>query len=732
MIEYSLIVFFFEVFLFFIVGSSVLVALKNRWDRFDIESLILSTPLGACVFLILLYTVSFFYLDGTIAFLLLSPFIGYFLFARRAILSTNNKSRIALGLILVSLWYLLLMSFYNCLPEFEYEQIVTINAKLLYLSRNMRFLLVPPSFGYPSIMSILVFFSRVLGLDYTSGFQIAFPIMGIFSFPGITLILRRLTKKNIASVALGVVYSLIAVQVPLFGPFAASILPLCIYTSYSYLETGRREYAIPAFAFTWLTFFFYPTTFVSFIIAAGFSYLLLHFKLKTSIKRIAGYLLYSSLGPVAWYQIYFSAMQPSQAVFYRIQSMIVEFGEAYRGWTVTDYVRLGGSMGILGQAGIGLSSAPIVMNILSLMFVTCTIVGFLLYYSMLRLDRGNGLITVYCLTLSSISLLYLGPSIIEDLGFRLGAIGVFSIPGIVLIGHWIIIQSRILYSVKVLSAGLIASVDSKMLTTRRFVLRWVTRALFSIFIAFILLNTFFYFQSYGAPSNLRMADTEAESFLRVNSIVPEREPVGVVAAAVKYYLVTSLLNSPAVLFGNGFSNYFSSSISTEIRYLLKAKQPIGLYVDEAYIDAKAVEDEWNNFIQQDFVKTVYSDNFLCLCKLELPRDADGYTLVLSSGYTPVEIRQMSEPGTLPLVRIVKHLPNPPFTQDEFNLMRGFYIPGNVRRIVFLNLSFYYLSSSDIDMLLEFARTRTLIIDTESYLALREMNPDVERLSGCLQ
>jgi len=732
MIAYSLIAFFFELLLFFILGSSVLFFFKKKTGKFDTEDLLVSTPLGVCVFLILLYVVSFFYLDGTVAFLLLSPFVVYFLFAGRKILTVSGKSQIALGLIVVSLWYLLLMSFYNCLPEFEYEQIVTINAKLLYVSHDMRFLLVPPSFGYPSIMSILVFFSRVLGLDYTSGFQIAFPLMGIFSFSGFTLILRRLTKKNITSVALGVVYSLIAVQVPLFGPFAASILPLCIYTSYSYSETGRREYAIAAFSFTWLTFFFYPTTFISFIIAAGFSYLLLHFTLKTSIKRIAGYLLYSSLGPVAWYQIYLSAMQPSQAVFDRIQSMIVKFGETYRGWTVTDYVRLGGSMGILGQAGIGFSVTSVVTYILSLMFLASTFAGLLLYYRMLRLGRGNGLITGYCLTLSLISLLYLGPSIVEDLGFRLSANKVFSIPGIVLIGHWIIIQSRILYSIKVLSSGLIATVDSKTLTTRRLVLRWATRVLLSIFIAFILLNAFFYFQSYGAPTNLRMAESEAESYLRLNSIVPEREPVGVVAAPVKYYLVTSLLDSPAVLFGNGFSSYFSSSISTEIRYLLKAKQPIGLYVDEAYIDAKAVEDEWNNFIQQDFVKTVYSDNFLCLCKLELPRDADAYTLVLSSGYTPIEIRQMSEPSTLPLVRIVKHLPNPPFIQDEFNLMRGFYIPRNVRRIVFLNLSFYYLSSSDIDMLLEFARTRVLIIDMQSYLALREMNPNIVRLAEYLR
>jgi len=732
MIAYSLIVFFLELFLFFILGSSVLLVFKNKASKFDTEDLLLSTPLGVCVFLILLYIVSFLYLDGTVAFLTLSPFVVYFLIARRAILTVDGKSQIALGLTVVSLWYLLLMSFYNCLPEFEYEQIVTINAKLLYMSHNMRFLLVPPSFGYPSIMSILVFFSRALGIDYTSGFQIAFPLMGIFSFSGFTLILRRLTKKNITSVALGVVYSLIAVQVPLFGPFAASILPLCIYTSYTYLETGRRECAIAASAFTWLTFFFYPTTFVSFIIAVGFSYLLLHFTLKTSIKRIVRYLLYSLLGPVAWYQVYFSAMQPSQAVFNRIQSMIVGFGEAYRGWTATDYVRLGGSMGILGQAGIGFSTTPVVTDILSLMFLACTLAGFLLYYSMVRLGRGNGLITAYCLTLSLISILYLGPSIIQDLGFPLSTIEVFSIPGIVLIGHWIIIQSRILYSAKVLSSGLIASVDGKVLTTRRFVLRWATRVLLSIFIVFILLNTFFYFQSYGAPTNLRMADSEAESFLRLNSIVPEREPVGVVAAPVKYYLVTSLLNSPAVLFGNGFSNYFSSNISTEIRYLVKAKQPIGLYVDEAYIDAKALEDEWNNFIQQDFVKTVYSDNFLSLCKLELPRHADAYTLVLSSRYTPAEIQQVSEPETLPIVRIVKHLPNPPFIQDEFNLMRGFYIPEKVQRIVFLNLSFYYLSSSDIDMLLEFARTRILVIDMQSYLALKEMNPDIARLAEYLQ
>ena len=732
MIAYSLIVFFLELLLFFVLGGSVLFFFKKKMGKFDTEDLLLSTPLGVCVFLILLYVVSFFYLDGKVAFLLLSPFVVYFLIARRVILTVDGKSQIALGLTVVSLWYLLLMSFYNCLPEFEYEQIVTINAKLLYMSHNMRFLLVPPSFGYPSITSILVFFSRVLGLDYTSGFQIAFPLMGIFSFSGFTLILRRLTKKNITSLALGVVYSLIAVQVPLFGPFAASILPLCIYTSYSYLEMGRREYAIPAFSFTWLTFFFYPTTFISFIIAAGFSYLLLHFTLRTSIKRIARYLLYSLLGPVAWYQIYFSAMQPSQAVFSRIQSMIVGFGEAYRGWTVTDYVRFGGSMGISGQDGIGFSSTPVVSDILSLMFLACTFGGFLLYYSMVRLGRGNGLLTAYCLTLSSISLLYLGRSITEDLGLRLSTTEVFSIPGIVLIGHWIIIQSRILYSVKVLSAGLIASVNIKVLTTGRFLLRWATRALLSIFIAFILLNALFYFQSYGAPTNLRMAENEAESFLRLNSLVPEREPVGVVAAPVKYYLVTSLLNSPAVLFGNGFSNYFSSSISTEIRYLVKASQPIGLYVDEAYIDAKALEDEWDNFIQQDFVRRVYADNYLSLCELMLPRHADAYTLVLSSRYTPAEIHQVSEPGTLPIIRIVKHLPNPPFIQDEFNLMREFYIPENVQRIVFINLSFYYLSSSDIDMLLEFARTKVLVIDMQSYLALREMNPDITRLAEYLQ
>jgi len=732
MIAYSLVVFFLELFLLFILGSSALIALKNKTGKFDSEDLLLSTPFGASIFLILLYIVSFFYLDGTVAILLLSPFVIYFLFAKRAILTVRNKSWIALGLILVSLWYLILMSFYNCLPEYEYEQIVTINAKLLYLSHNMRFILVPPSFGYPSVMSILVFFSRVLGLDYTSGFQIAFPIMGIFSFSGIALILRRLAERDATSIVLGIVCSLIAVQVPLFGPFAASILPLCIYTSYAYLETGRRQYAIPAFAFTWLTFFFYPTTFVSFIVAAGFSYLLLHFTLKTPIVRIVRYLLYSSMGPVAWYQIYFSAMQPSQAVFDRIQSMIVGFGEAYRGWTVTDYVRLGGSMGILGEAGIGFSTTPVVTCILSLMFLACTFAGFLLYYLMLRFGRGNGLITGYCLTLSLISLLYLGRSIVEDLGFRLSAIKVFSIPGIVLIGHWIIIQSRILYSIKVLSSGLMATVDSKMLTTRRVGLRWATRVLLSIFIAFILLNAFFYFQSYSAPTNLRMAESEAESFLRLNSIVPEREPVGVVAAPVKYYLVTSLLNSPAVLFGNGFSSYFSSSISTEIRYLVKANQPIGLYVDEAYVDAKALEDEWNNFIQQDFVRTLYSDSYLSLCKLDLPRHADAYTLVLSSRYTPAEINQVSEPGTLPIIRIVKHLPNPPYIQDEFNLMRGFYIPENVRRIVFHNLSFYYLSSSDIDMLLEFARTRVLVIDMQSYLALKEMNPDIARLAEYLK
>jgi len=205
MIAYSLIAFFFELLLFFILGSSVLFFFKKKTGKFDTEDLLVSTPLGVCVFLILLYVVSFFYLDGTVAFLLLSPFVVYFLFAGRKILTVSGKSQIALGLIVVSLWYLLLMSFYNCLPEFEYEQIVTINAKLLYVSHDMRFLLVPPSFGYPSIMSILVFFSRVLGLDYTSGFQIAFPLMGIFSFSGFTLILRRLTKKNITSVALGVV-----------------------------------------------------------------------------------------------------------------------------------------------------------------------------------------------------------------------------------------------------------------------------------------------------------------------------------------------------------------------------------------------------------------------------------------------------------------------------------------------------------------------------------------------